>query len=180
LAGVDDFLTFPPPGALGIQTGDTTPLPSDQITIEFYVRRDGLVNASGFEHPIALGGGHNATIYVRSSGQVAFKFQKLGGKRVEASFGQLTLGQWHHTAVTYNGGGENGLVNWFVTDGTEWNAVGNPAPYTGDGSLLSGTPVTSETALLEQEVRLFDGLSQFREVLLSAYVRTFDADASKP
>ena len=91
------------------------PLPDDQLTIEFWMNPMG---ATRFSHPIAIGGGHSATVYIYSdpnnpddpsNGNIAYKFANLGGRRVEYTFAKYNADNnpawkgWQHIAITYDG-----------------------------------------------------------------------------
>lgn len=117
-------LFFSSTGSPFVQVPRTSALPTSAITMELWLRPG--TPTQTFTHPIGLGGSNRATIYLRSdTGQIAYKFDSIGGVRVEANIGAYTVNTWTHVAVTYNGSTVRAYLNGVEATAAARSATGS-------------------------------------------------------
>src|SRR3990172_2244565 len=93
-------------------------------TLALWIDYDGTA-ANQWQHPIGLGTGHDATVYViEATGQLAMKTTDSAGNAVvDAVLTTLTTNTWYHVPVTFDGRYVTGYVNG-IMQGSSQAGVG--------------------------------------------------------
>ncbi|WP_394841165.1 metallophosphoesterase [Pendulispora brunnea] len=164
-----------------VAMGDAASLALEQFTLEGWVRRDGfgVPHAAGEGGPslvpIAGRGSGNYVLGFAEDGELAADFENEEGvHHTVLGKTDISLGQWHHLAASYDG------TTWrlFVDGRLDAELVAKTTPRTSGaqsfavGSMLdaSGTPTGFLKGAVD-EVRLWDHARSASEIAASMYRR---------
>ena len=114
-------------------------LSTSMLSFTFWAKQLGTANH--FMHPIAIFGGHRATIYViPNTFTYAYKFDDISGTRYEGSIGTLD-DNWHFFAVVFDGS----RLRIYIDGVERVNIVASGAIRKIDDSLFIGTTGSGST-----------------------------------
>jgi prepilin-type N-terminal cleavage/methylation domain-containing protein len=131
-------------------------LQNNQLTMELWLKMGG--QSTSFQHPIGLGGGHSATLYIApNSYTLCWKFNSIGGVREETSITDIDT-NWHQVVVSYDGTNIRAYIDGvFIKSDTASGQI-----VYSDNSLFIGTtgsgaiPGGNYTNALIDEVKIYN------------------------